>query len=83
MERDHSLLRDGRHEVGGRRGRGPVGEEEGEGEYCMGENASAEDPVEEAAPGEARPSLSSEGAGVMGGVSGMAGMGWSLKHADS
>ena len=33
-------------------------------------------------PGEARPSLRSEGAGVTGGVS-MAGIGWSLKQADS
>ena len=37
-------------------------------------------------PGEAKPSESipnSEGAGVQGGVSGISGIGWSLKQADS
>ena len=47
------------------------------GEWWWFSNEVLEDP-----PGEAKPSLISEGAGVQGGVS-MLGMGWSLKQADS
>ncbi len=60
------------------------GDEEDE-EVVEGAGESCEDVEErsEAADGDARSSLSSEGAGVTGGVSGMAGMGLSLKQADS
>lgn len=48
----------------------------------VGECSMVKDEALELPPGDARPSESSDGAGVQGGVS-MVGMGWSLKQADS
>ncbi len=58
------------------------GGEVGDG-WKLGATSEVEDSLEEAPPGEASPSLKSDGAGVHGGVSGMLGIGWSLKQADS
>ncbi len=59
--------------------------DEGAGDSCDEDEevADTSEDAQEMPEGDARPSLSSDGAGVAGGESGMEGMGWSLKQADS